>query len=93
MFLLLLIISILISSITLLFIVRLEKQVSMNKYNLFELIAIRFPYDNGHLTKICHALDSNCLSVSSSDQALFGSTSLIPVAALIFVKASFLKFL
>ena len=42
-----------------------------------------------------HALDSYCLSVGSSDQALFGSTSLIPVAALIFVtnKASFLKFL
>ena len=93
MFLLLLIISILISSITLLFIVRLEKQVSMNKYNLFELIAIRFPYDNGELTKICHALDSYCLTVGSSDQALFGSTSLIPVAAIIFVKSSFLKFL
>ena len=73
------------------FIVRLEKQVSMNKYNLFELIVIRFPYDNGHLTKICHALDSNCLSVGSSDQALFGSTSLIPVAAPIFVKASFFE--
>ena len=40
-----------------------------------------------------HALDSYCLSVGSSDQALFDSTSLIPVAALIFVKASFLTFL
>ena len=65
----------------------------MNKYNLFELIFIRFPYDNGELTKICHALDSYCLTVGSSDQALFGNTSLIPVAAIIFVKSSFLKFL
>ena len=38
-----------------------------------------------------HALDSYCLSVGSSDQALFGSTSLIPVAAPIFVKASFFE--
>ena len=63
----------------------------MNKYNLFELFFIRFPYDNGELTKICHALDSYCLTVGGSDQALFGSTSLIPVAAIIFVKSSFFK--
>ena len=64
----------------------------MNKYNLFELIFIRFPYDNGELTKICHALDSYCLSVGSSDQALFDSTSLNPVAARIFVMLLFWNF-
>ena len=61
----------------------------MNKYNLFELIFIRFPYDNGELIKICYALDSYCLSVGSSDQALFDSTSLNPVAARIFVMLLF----
>ena len=61
----------------------------MNAIYLNQLSSESF-YDIEEPIKIYVALR---LSVGSSDQALSGSTSLIPGAARIALKASFLKFL